>query len=133
MTIRFFDPRKLEGRTGARALIFVLGVLLSQWVAIGAMLGMIWLQVKTAGNVDASVSCSFVIFSSLLFTWLLFSKKGLKTQRRAASSFEKFVSSLLKPRIFNKSAPFNNLHSDTNGSLGLSEGPYPPPPRNSLA
>lgn len=133
MTTRFFDPRKLEGRTGARALVFVVGVLLAQWVAIGAMLGMIWLLNQAATSVDSSVFCSFVIFSSLVFSSLLFSKKGLKKQRNIASKFEKFVSSLLKPRIFFKSAPFRNLPCDTNGTLGLVEGPFPPPPRISLA
>lgn len=133
MTIRFFDPRKLDGRTGARALVFVVGVLLAQWVAIGTMLGVVWLLAKAAGNVDSSVSCSFVIFSSLVFSFLLFSKKGLKKQKNVASKFEKFVFSLLKPRIFFKSAPFSNLPCEPNGTLGLVEGPFPPPPRISLA
>lgn len=133
MSFRFLDQQKLQGRTGARALIFVFGVLVSQWVAIGAMLGLIWLLAKSSANFDMSVSCSFVIFSSVLFTWLLFSKKGLKAQNRVASRFEAFVLSLFKPRIFARSTPFNNLHCDTSGCLGLAQGPYPPPPRSSLA
>ncbi|WP_306480810.1 hypothetical protein [Limnobacter sp.] len=133
MTIRFFDPRKLDGRTGARALIFVLGVLLSQWVAIGAMLGMIWLLAQTAANFDTSVSCSFIIFSSLFFTWLLFSAKGLKTQKHVAKTVEKFVFSTLNPRIFSKPELFEKLPCDPDGSLGIADGPFPPPPRISLA
>lgn len=133
MKTRFFDPRKLEGRTGARAFFYVLSVLLSQWVAIGTMLTVVWLMAKAAGNVDASVSCSIMIFSSLLFTWLLFSKKGLTTQNRIATTLEKFVFSALKPRIFSKPEPFENLHCEAGGSLGIADGPFPPPPRNSLA
>ena len=133
MNFRFFDPRKLEGRTRARALVFVLGVLLSQWVAIGAMLGALWLFTQAATNLDASVSCSLVVFTSLIVTFLLFSTGGLKTQRHAAGMIESFVSSLLKPRIIRKSALFKKLRPDNDGSLGLVEGPYPPPPRTSLA
>lgn len=133
MKTRFFDPRKLEGRTGARALVFVVGVLLAQWVAIGTMLGVVWLLAKAAGNVDSSVSCSIVILSSLVFTWMLFSKKGLKTQNRVATTVEKFVFSALKPRIFSKPEPFEKLHCDADGSFGIADSPYPPPPRNSLA
>lgn len=133
MTIRFFDPRKLEGRTGARALVFVVGVLLAQWVAIGTMLGVVWLLAKAAGNVDSSVSCSIVILSSLVFTWMLFSAKGLKTQKRVANTVEKFVFSKLKSRIFSKPELFEKLHCDPDGSLGIADGPFPPPPRPNLA
>jgi hypothetical protein len=133
VTIRFFDQRKLQGRTGTKALVFVIGVLLAQWVAIGTMFAALWLMGQVTTSVDASLSCSFVICTSLIFTFFLFSTRGLKTQRHAASIIESFVSSLLKPRIIRKSALFKKLRPDNDGSLGLVEGPYPPPPRTSLA
>lgn len=133
MTTRFFDPRKLQGRTGTRALVFVLGVLLSQWVAIGAMFGALWLLSQAATTMDSSVFCSFVIFSSLIFTFLLFSKKGIDKQKYVANTVERFVFSRLKPRIFSKSEPFEKLYCDVDGSLGIADGPFPPPPRPSLA
>lgn len=133
MKNHFFDQRKLQGRKGTRAMIYVLGLLLSQLVAAGLMVGILGLMGQAATSMGASISCSLVIFSSLTFTFLLFSKKGLKTQKRVASKFEIFVFSIFKPRTFCKSPPFQNLPCDPDDNLGTPEGPYPPPPRISLA
>lgn len=133
MKIQLIDNEKLGGRTGAKAAIYVAGVLLCQWAAIGLLLAAIWGIQHVLGSVSGTLTCTLILLASLALTFGLFSRRGIKYQHRRAEQFESFLTSIFSGRQPSNEPISNVTFSLINGDFGRSESPYPPPPKNHLA
>lgn len=133
MKIRLIDRKKLGGRTGAKAAIYVAGVLLCQWATIGLLFAMLWGIQQALGSVSEALTCTLILLASLVLTGGLFCRRGLELQHRRAEQFESFLSSLFTGRKLTTQPICKAAFSLINGDFGRSESPYPPPPKNHLA
>lgn len=133
MKIQLLDRTKLGGRRGAKAAIYVAGVLLCQWAAIGLFFAMLWSIQQALGSVSEALTCTLILLASLVLTGGLFCRRGLKFQHRTAKHFELFLSSIFARRDLTNEPISNFAFSVINGDFGRSESPYPPPPKNHLA
>lgn len=135
MRFKFIDSRRLGGRTGTKAFLFVLGALCCQWFALLLFMGLLWSLKHTLGaeSDGANLQCISIVLSSLSFTCLLFSSAGLKTQYKMAEHFESLVSDLINGRKHTTEPTLKVLFWSLFGNMGRDESPYPPPPKNPLA
>ncbi len=133
MKIRLIDRKKLGGRTGAKAAIYVAGVLLVQWCAIGLLFAMLWGIQQVLGCVSGTLTCSIILVASFVLSAGLFCRRGLELQHRRAEQFESFLSSLFTGRKLTTQPICKAAFSLIKGDFGRSESPYPPPPKNNLA
>jgi hypothetical protein len=133
MKIQLFDRKKLGGRTGGKAVLFVLGVLLVQWCAIGLLLATLWGIQQLVGTGNEAITCTLIILASMALSAGLFCRRGLELQHRRAEQFESFLSSLFTGRKLTTQPICKAAFSLINGDFGRSESPYPPPPKNNLA
>lgn len=133
MKIRLIDRKKLGGRTGAKAAIYVAGVLLCQWAAIGLLFAMLWGLQQVLGSDSAALTCTLILLGSLALTCGLFSSRGIKYQHRRAKQFESFLTSIFSSRQPTNEPIINVAFSLAGGDFGRDESPYPPPPKNNLA
>ena len=133
MKIRLFDRKKLGGRRGAKAAIYVAGVLACQWAAIGLLLTTLWGIQQLVGPGNEAITCTLIILASMALSAGLFCRRGLEFQHRTAKHFELFLSSIFARRNLTNEPISNVAFSLLPGDFGLDESPYPPPPKNNLA
>lgn len=133
MKIRLIDRKKLGGRTGAKTAIYVAGVLVGQWAAIGLLLATLWGIQQLVGTGNEAITCTLIILASMALSAGLFGRRGLAYQHRTAKHFESFLTSIFAGRDLTNEPISNVAFSPNNGDFGRSESPYPPPPKNNLA
>lgn len=133
MKIQLLDRKKLGGRTGGKAVLFVLGVLLVQWCAIGLLFAMLWGIQHFVGAGNEAMTCTLIILASMALSAGLFCRRGLACQHRTAKHFESFLSSLFTGRKLTTQPICKAAFSLLPGDFGRDESPYPPPPKNNLA
>lgn len=133
MKIRLIDRKKLGGRTGAKAAIYVAGVLLVQWCAIGLLLATLWGIQQLVGTGNEAITCTLIFLASMALSAGLFCRSGIEYQHRKAKQFESFLSSLFTGRDLTTQPICKAALSLINGDFGRDESPYPPPPKNHLA
>ena len=133
MKIQLLDRKKLGGRTGGKAVLFVLGVLLVQWCAIGLLFAMLWGIQHFVGAGNEAMTCTLIFLASMALSAGLFCRRGLELQHRRAEQFERFLTSIFSSRQPTNEPIINVAFSPNNGDFGRSESPYPPPPKNHLA
>lgn len=133
MKIRLIDRKKLGGRRGAKAAIYVAGVLLCQWAAIGVLFAMLWGIQHFVATGNEAITCTLIILASMALSAGLFCRRGLELQHRRAEQFESFLTSIFAGRDLTNEPISNVAFSLLPGDFGRDESPYPPPPKNNLA